>query len=96
MKGACLPIEIPNKLTGKWTADSRLRWLKWLLEFQRMEVSRLPQSQQNALCENIVKFCCSYPFGAPQQSTVPRSERMVRLDSSVVKPKIRYLQNELR
>lgn len=96
MNDACLPIEIPNKLTGKWTASSQLGWLKWLLEFQRMELSRLTQSQQNGLCENIKNFCCSYPFGMPSQKGVPRSERMENLSKSVIKPKVKYIQKELR
>ncbi len=96
MKDACLPIEIPNKFTGKWTTNSRLRWLKWLLEFQRMELSRLTQSQQESLCENLAKFCSSYPFGVPSQKGVPRSERMENLGISVVKPKVKSIQKELR
>ena len=96
MKDACLPIEIPNQFTGKWTANSRLRWLKWLLEFQRMELSRLTQSQQDSLCKNVAKFCSSYPFGVPSQKGVPRSERMGSLGMSVVIPKVKSIQNALR
>lgn len=96
MEDACLPIEIPNIFTGKWTANSRLRWLKWLLEFQRMELSRLTRNQQDALCQNLINFCCAYPFGIPSPKGVPRSERLESLDTSVVKPMVKYIQGELR
>lgn len=61
-----------------------------------MELSELTQIQQNGLCENIVKFCCSYPFGIPPQNAIPRSERMKSLDRSVVQLKVSYIHKELR
>jgi hypothetical protein len=61
-----------------------------------MELSELTQIQQNGLCKNIARFCCSYPFGIPPQNAVPRSQRMESLDTSVVQPKISHIQKELR
>ena len=74
MNNACLPVPVPNKHRGKWSDRGRLGWLDWLLKFRSLNLLELTQRQKTGLCNNIVTFCVSYPFGLPGNSNVQRTE----------------------
>src|SRR5437773_2663774 len=63
MSEAYLPVAVPSRSRKTWTSSDQLRWLRWLVEFYRLDLARLTTNQRYGLCENIVRFYSSYPFG---------------------------------
>lgn len=96
MSEAYLPVAVPDKYRGGRTNSGHLTWLDWLLEFQRLDLSRLTVKQQRGLHDNIVKFCSSYPFGLPAKSGELRAERVEKLSISAVRREVKQIQKQLR
>ena len=96
MSEAYLPVAVPDKYRGRWTDSAHLRWLGWLLEFQRLDLSRLTGKQQRGLHDDIVKFCSAYPFGLQAKTGALRAERVEKLSVSAVRRDVQQIQKQLR
>ena len=96
MNEAYLPVAVRDKYKGRWSDRSDLRWLGWLLQFQSLDLARLTPKQRRGLCDNIVTFCYSYPFGLPARAGVLRAERIERLSISAVLREVKSIQKRLR
>ena len=75
----------------KWTPAEHLVWMKWLLEFQGVDLSSLTKEEKRGLSENMAEFCFAYPFDGPFEK-----DKEDRISASLAQRHLNTLQKQLR
>jgi hypothetical protein len=65
--------------------------MKWLLEFQGVDLSSLTKEQKRGLAENMVGFCFAYPLDGPFEK-----DKEDRISASLAQRQLNTFQKQLR